>query len=206
MKALIYDIEIEKGIVGKGETRREGFEYCAGWHDHANMGVSVIGAYDYGEDRYRVFCKDNMEAFFQAVDDADVLVSFNGLAFDNQVIRACWSQTDFKPDGKCYDLLVELWAAAGLGPKFEYPSHAGFGLDAVCLANFGTRKTGHGAAAPLYWQQKMIGNVIDYCLNDVRLTKQLFDCVLSGGSVKCPKTGAYLGLRSPHPDEEAVRF
>lgn len=197
MKALIYDIEIVNAVPVRREPRHEGIKYCEGWHDHANMGVSVIGCYDYAEDRYRVFCEDNKEAFFAAADAADVLVSFNGIAFDNQVIRCCWSSADFQPSEKCYDLLVEIWAASGLGPSFVYPSHAGFGLDAVCAANFGTRKTGHGALAPVDWQRGRIGNVIDYCLNDVRLTKQLFDHVLAGNPLKCPKTGAALSMRSP---------
>lgn len=204
MKVLIYDIEIEKGVVGKGEERLAGYEYCAGWHDHGNMGVSVIGAYDYAQDRYRVFCLDNAHEFAQAVDDAELIVSFNGIAFDNCVIEACWGPALKMPDGwkaKSYDLLVEIWAAAGLGPKFEYPSHIGYGLDAVCARNFGTKKTGHGGMAPIHWQRKMIGNVIDYCLNDVRLTKQIFDRALNGDPVLSPKTGDALALRNPYPEK-----
>lgn len=40
MNALIYDIEIVKGIPDKKKTMLEGIEYCAGWEDHANMGIS----------------------------------------------------------------------------------------------------------------------------------------------------------------------
>ena len=164
MKALIYDIEIKKGILGKGEEALAGYEYCAGWHDHANMGISVIGAYDYAEDRYRVFCEDNMHEFSEAVDKADKIVGFNNVAFDNAVIAACWGPLVKLPEGwqaKSYDLLVEIWHAAGLGPTFNYKTHGGYGLDAVCERNFGLKKTGHGAKATIFWQRGMIGNVID---------------------------------------------
>lgn len=198
MKTLIYDIEIEKGILNKGEEPAAGYQYCAGWHDHANMGISVIGAYDYAEDRYRVFCKDNMHEFVEALEKAERIAGFNNIAFDNAVIAACWGPLVKLPEGwqaKSYDLLCEIWRSAGLAPVFDYRTHNGYGLDAVCLTNFGTKKTGHGAKAPIYWQRGAIGNVIDYCLNDVRLTKQLFDHVVASNVLICPKTGKPLTLR-----------
>ena len=197
VRALIYDIEIKKCIQGRHEPKRhEGMEYCDGWHDHANMGISVIGAYDYVEDRTRVFCDDNMGDFLDLCDDRDVLVGFNSIAFDNAVIAATIGIPAF-PEAKCYDLLRELWAAAGLPPEFEGKTHGGFGLDATCEKNFGTRKSGNGELAPVLWQQGKIGKVVDYCLNDIRLTKQVFDRVLGLGSLRHPKTGEELKMRMP---------
>ena len=180
---LVYDIEIIRAIPGR-EPREDGVEYCNGWDDHANMGVSVACAFDYVDMRWRVFCGDNLQEFSELCARRDVLVSFNGLGFDNKVLRASGVAID---DEKCYDLLVAIWLAAGLGPKFVYPSHAGYGLDAVCAANFGTRKSGDGARAPVQWQRGEIGSVIDYCLNDVRMTKQILDRVLTQGKLKSPK-------------------
>jgi hypothetical protein len=62
MRVLIYDIEIEKGIPDKKNPREPDIAYCAGWDDHANMGISVIGAYD-SQTGYRVFLKDNFDEF-----------------------------------------------------------------------------------------------------------------------------------------------
>jgi hypothetical protein len=83
---LIYDIEIKKAIPDKGKRPVESVEYCGGWNDHENMGVSTVCAYDYEEDRYRVFCEDNLEEFSALVDAHDVIVSFNGIGFDNPVL------------------------------------------------------------------------------------------------------------------------
>jgi hypothetical protein len=194
---LIYDIEIVKAIPPKNHANRiPGIEYCNGWHDHGNMGVSVIGAYDYLEDRYRAFCRDNFDAFQQLVDEREWIVGFNSIAFDNRVVAAC--ELIRVPDEKSYDLLVELWRAAGLGPQYRHPTHAGFGLDAVCEANFGLKKSGHGALAPVDWQQGRIGSVIDYCLNDVRLTKRLLDQVLCARFLIDPRDrAASLMMRLP---------
>lgn len=193
---IIYDCEIVKAIsLGKDSERLEGIEYAGGWRDFSNLGISVICAYDYQPDRYRVFCKDNFPEFQKLIDSADVIVSFNGLAFDN---RLCEANGLNVPDDKSYDLLVEVWAAAGLGPEYEYPSHAGFGLDACVKANFlNEAKSGHGAAAPVQWQKKQIGAVIDYCLQDVRLTKLLTDKVIREGYLNNPKEPGTLKMRKP---------
>lgn len=58
MKALVYDLEIINAVPGR-EKPIEGIKYCEGRHDHAGMGISVIGAFDYSTQRYRVFLEDN---------------------------------------------------------------------------------------------------------------------------------------------------
>ncbi len=87
---------------------------------------------------------------------------------------------------RSYDLPVELWNSVGLGPKFEHPSHAGFGLDATAKANGLTGKTGHGALAPVQWQSGQRGQVVDCCLEDTGQTKGLVDEVLRSGALVDP--------------------
>ena len=194
---LIYDLEILRGVPARNEESLPGVEYCAGWHDHANMGITVLGVYDYAADQYRVFCGDNRAPWIALMSKVDtLLVGFNNIAFDNAVLRATegWGEPD---DSKCYDLLREIWAAAGYGSTFTPATHAGYGLDAMCKTNFGQKKTGNGAHAPIAWQHGDFGEVIDYCLNDVRLTKKLFDKVRADGALISPKDGSVLSLRRP---------
>lgn len=184
---IIFDCEIKKAIAKKNEPLLDGIEYCDGWRDFANMGISCIGAYDYDADRYRVFMEDNLVEFDDLIRQHDVIVGFNSLGFDNRLIQAHDLGLSIDVDARSYDLLVEIWKAAGLGPQFEYPSHMGFGLDACCKANFGTQKSGHGAFAPIDYQRGNYGRLVDYCLNDVVLTKQLLDLVIVGGPVRDPR-------------------
>ena len=179
----------------RNETVIQDIDYCDGWHDHANMGISVIGAYDYITDRYRVFCKDNFHEFLLlAGDGRDPMVSFNGIGFDNKVLRS--AQIDI-PDSRCYDILRELWSAVGLGPEFNYKTHGGFGLERVGKANFSLSKTGNGAIAPVEWQRGNIGNVVDYCLNDVKLTKMTFDRIVETGGLRNPCDSSHFITMSP---------
>lgn len=189
---LIYDLEIIKAIPPRDEADRlPDIEYVSDWHDHQEMGVSVIGAIELESGRSRVFCEDNFDEFAELAEIHGVLVGFNNIPFDNAVLRA--SGIVDIPEGKCYDLLKETWSAAGLGPSFEYPSHAGYGLDAVCERNGLGKKSGHGALAPVDWQRGNIGAVIDYCLQDCNITAKLFQLAMTSPLIS-PKDGSYLTL------------
>jgi hypothetical protein len=193
---LIFDCEIIKAILGKDETPRAGISYCKGWDDYAGMGISVIGAYDYEEHRYRVFCRDNMNAFTELAKKRSLLVGFNNVKFDNNLLAA--NGIHLNGPVKIYDLLVEIWRGVGLPLTWkDFSTHGGYGLDQVCAANFGHGKTGNGALAPVLWQQGKIGQVIDYCLEDVRLTKTLLDTVIERGWIINPKTGKRIEIRRP---------
>lgn len=186
---LIYDLEIERAIQGRKEERIPGIDYCNGWGDHAGMGISCICAYDYSEDRYRVFTKSNMYDFRNLLQFHSIYVGFNNINFDNKTIKACWD-IDI-PQEKSFDILRRVWRAAGYDENvFNINTHAGYGLDACCATNFNRHKTSNGALAPVEWQRGNMGTVIDYCLNDVYMTKLLMDKIIKDGWIHDPKNPA----------------
>ena len=87
MKPVIYDLEIIRAIPGGGdkEPRIEGIEYCEGWEDYANMGISCLCAYDYHEGRYRVFTERNQGEWMKLFANRDIVVGFNSARFDHKV-------------------------------------------------------------------------------------------------------------------------
>jgi hypothetical protein len=187
MDALVYDLEIVKGIPNKGEPLERGIEYCGGWTDHRGMGISVIGVYDFLEDRYRVFCKDNFQEFFDLIDERALRIGFNNVGFDNKVLNALegyapyddLDSSDVMPSKGYYDILQELYLCAGR--RFK-----GSGLNNICELNGLGSKSGHGALAPVLWQRGQVGAVIDYCLNDIKMTKDLF-LLSQKGPIKSPQ-------------------
>ena len=120
-----------------------------------------------------------------------LVAGFNSMSFDDNV---CFKSAGIHVTTN-YDLLRECWRADGLGEVFEYPSHAGYGLDALAKANGLTGKTGHGADAPVDWQRGHYGKVIDYCLEDVRLTAKLIQMVIAGDPLTSPKTSQTIQAR-----------
>jgi len=204
---LVYDIEVIRGPKpANPDEIIPGIEYAAGWDDHVNMGIACICAVEVdgdGTETPHVFLADNMPEFFQ-VCEGKTLVGFNNIAFDDRVIAATRDLFIYVHAGTDsgwleyprYDLLREIWQAAGLGPKYQKDTHAGFGLDEMARVNLGQRKSGHGANAAVWWQQGQHGKVINYCMRDVMLTHALFKMARFGPLTNPKETGGLM-LRLP---------
>lgn len=183
-RSIIYDTETVNAVPSHGRPRIKGVEYCEGWTDYIGMGISVVAAYDYATSRYRVFCADNAGYFRRLVERADIIIGFNSHKFDDNLLAA--HGVDI-PIEKSYDLIVELWMAAGLSLEYAHDTHSGFSLDDCTRANFGiTKKQGGGSLAPAQWQKDEIGAVIDYCLHDVFMVKLLIDRIIETGELINP--------------------
>ena len=192
-KILIYDCEIIKAIRDPKKVDLANIEYCNGWDDYENMGISVIGVNFISKEMDAVFnhnlqatnCIELIVSFQDGLDVADVLVGFNNQSFDDKLIKA---NGFIIPEHVVnYDLLAEIWEGAGLGREFVYPTHAGFGLDAICKANGLGEKSGDGANAAVLWQKGKHQEVIDYCENDIKLTRKLFNLIQEKGEIKDPR-------------------
>lgn len=67
-------------------------------------------------------------------------------------------------------------------------NNSGYRLDDLAWLNLNTGKTGNGALAPELYQKGQWGKLIDYCLQDVNLTRMLFNKI-HVGNAKTPKGG-----------------
>lgn len=192
---LIFDAEIIGAIRDKKRPPIEGIRYAQGWRDYGGMGVSCVCTYDVDYAKYQVYCQDNFGDLQLAFDEADFIVGYNSVGFDVPLLVAA----ELNLAGIAhYDILAAIWTAHGLTSTFQFPSHLGFSLDNMLQANFpGFKKSGDGAMAPVWWQQGKFGKVISYCLDDVRLTKMLFDKILHYGTLMSPKTGMEVPIKSP---------
>ena len=200
LSAIVYDCEIIKCIPPRDGIRNDDLAYCNGWHDYENMGISVIGAYDYVTGQLRAYINSEMwpdikecgvfQDFEHLARERDLVVGFNSLSFDDKLCKANGIEVETQ-----YDLLREIRIASGQPASYiKGKTRAGYNLDAVAEANLGAKKTGHGALAPELWQQGKYYEVIRYCLNDVQLTKQLLD---KRARLIDPTDGVELCLREP---------
>jgi hypothetical protein len=199
MKGIIYDCEIIKCIPSYDESEPD-LEYCGGWEDFANMGISVIGAYELETNRYRIFLKDNLDEFQNLVEQSEHIIGFNSISFDDNLCRANGINIT-----TTYDLLCEVRIASGQPPHYTpRRTRGGYSLDALAYANLNCRKSGSGAKAPILWQQGRIGEVIDYCLNDVQITVALWERAQTHGWLEDPTNGKALKLKQipyqPQPE------
>lgn len=203
-KILIYDCEIIKAIRDPKKVDLAHTEYCNSWDDYENMGISVIGVNFISEDGDSVFNHNvnnnsdlGIKGFQFGLDAADVLVGFNNQSFDDKLLKA--NGFGIPETVVNYDLLAEIWEGAGLCREFVYPTHAGFGLDAICKANGLGEKSGDGANAAILWQKGKHQEVIDYCENDIKLTRKLFDLIQEKGEIKDPREDNFY-FKKHNPD------
>ena len=189
---LIYDCEIIKCI--PTGARFSEYEYCEGWDDFKNMGISVIGFYSdkipwsslFNAYSHSLKPFDN---FQRIIDNESQIIGFNSKNFDDKLC-----QTNGINITTTYDLLEEIRIAAFGSPDWQdTPKGFSYSLDAIARAN-GRVKTGSGALAPQLWQEGRKQEVIDYCINDVKLTVEILRLGLKG-KLKDPNTGELLRLK-----------
>lgn len=168
---VVFDCEIENDVDGKTVT----------WDRKDLMGFSVGCLYDYRTGDFGVYFKEDIQRFAARLNEAALIVGFNILGFDNELIRK--QGGDLKPDSELshYDLLEQSRLAMGWRPGDRFPS--GMKLDDHLKATFGDHmmKTEDGALAPKMWRDGRRGEVVSYCLADVRREKMLFEHVAEHG-------------------------
>lgn len=165
---VVYDCEIVNCI--PTGSRSPDFTYCQGWKDFTGMEISVIAAYSSWDDAYHIYLQDNLAAFEVLVKQANEVVGFNSVQFDDNLCAAHGLNVT-----TTYDLLCEIRVAAGMPPHYvKGVTRGGYSLEALAKTNLGIGKSGSGALAPQLWQQGQYGKVIDYCLGDVAITRKLY--------------------------------
>ena len=187
---IVYDCEIIK-CIPTGAIFSE-YEYCNGWDDFSNMGISVIGFYSDSQSLWTKGYRHFLSPFYdfqKLINNESVIVGFNSKKFDDNLCKA--NNINITTT---YDLLEEIRIAAFGSPDWQdTPKGFSYSLDTIARAN-GRAKTGSGALAPQLWQEGRKQEVIDYCVNDVKLTFQLLMLGLEG-KLKDPNTGELLRLK-----------
>lgn len=192
MDHVVVDVEIQKII-----EETEG-----GWDATDVLDVSTAVVYEYATDRFRVYGHTNQEldALRMRLLDADRITGFNIFNFDFPVIwnirRNEWSQSELAKVllPKTNDILRRIWLSSGLNPDEFSDAHQGVGLDSIARGTLGKRKIGHGSQAPKWFQSGQWGKLVNYCVDDVALERDLSDFIDRYGYVVSGVTGNVLKI------------
>ena len=160
----------QKRLVVDLETRRS-FDEVGGADNRALLGVSVVGVYDYGDDRFLTFREERFGELTDLLKTADEIVGFNLIGFDWPVLAA--ELGPWVTDLPTLDLLFE--AQKGLGRRIS--------LDSLAQATLGTTKLGSGLDALEYYRAGDWERLERYCLDDVKLTRDLYEYARKHGQV-----------------------
>lgn len=142
-----------------------------GWQNYKALGICAIGCYANWlpkDRRLQCFTVDGgFDGFQKLVNQADEIVGFNSLGFDDPLCQAHGIHIE-----TTFDLMVEVRRAAG--EPLSGKCTPGYNLARLSEVNLGRQKTGHGSKVPDLWQAGEKQAVIDYCLNDVELLRDLY--------------------------------
>ena len=152
----------EKVVVFDLETQRS-FAEVGGRSQFHRLGVSVGVAYRYDEDEFLVFREDEVGDHITLLMDAQLVVGFNIRGFDYEVLRA-YTEEDLQRL-PTFDIMYDLEERLGFRPK----------LDSVASATLGVGKSADGLQALEWWRSGEIDKIIDYCREDVRVTRDVYD-------------------------------
>ena len=154
------------------ETQRTAGD-VGGWDKKHKMGISIAATYSTKLGEYRVYLEDEVLALIDQLMRADLVVGFNHIGFDYEVLMA-YTILDLKDQLKSLDLLIDL--EQKLGHRLK--------LDAVATATLGTGKSGDGLEAIRWWQEGRIIDIARYCCFDVKVTRMVHEYGAKHGHVK----------------------
>ena len=143
------------------ETRRSAAE-VGGWNRAEKMGVSCAVLYDSRSGRFHDYSQDRVDALCGHLLQLDRVVGFNLIRFDYRVLAGV-SRFDFY-SLPTLDILVKVHTVLGYR----------LSLDHLAQNTLGAQKSADGLMALQWWQQGEVDKIIDYCTQDVRVTRDLY--------------------------------
>jgi len=128
------------------------------------LGVSVVGVYSYQENRYDAYLEADLSTkLAPRLQAAELTIGFNIRRFDFPVLQP------YLPYPVATLPLLDIMedVVKNLGHRLS--------LDSLAQATLGRGKSGHGLDALRWFKEGKFDLITKYCLDDVKLTKELYD-------------------------------
>ncbi len=151
MRKIVFDIETSNTFRDVGKS------------DPAALDLSVVCVYDYKTSSYNCFYQDELNKLWKILEDTDMLIGFNSDHFDLPLLNKYFPGD--LTQIKSLDLLKEIQESVGHRIK----------LDTIAEATLGEKKIGHGLQAIEWWANGEYEKVAEYCKQDVKVTKEIYD-------------------------------
>lgn len=140
--------------------------------DPSELELTIVCTHDSQTGQFDSFLKEELPRLWPLLEQADLLVGYNSDHFDIPILNKYYTGDLAKVPS--LDLLKEIKNVLGRRLK----------LDNIAEATLGKKKSGHGLQAVKWWEQGEIEKVRAYCIDDVRLTLELYEHAKKHGLLK----------------------
>ncbi len=174
MDKIVFDIETKNTFADVG-----------GQQNIDALEASFVGVYSYNQNKYLSFFEKDFAELGRLFQKASLIIGFSNNRFDIPVMRKYFELGNKFSTGvnfninalKSYDILEELESKLGFR----------IGLDALAKQNLNIGKTHHGLEAIKFYKEGNFKELENYCLNDVKITKDLYDLAKVRGYLMIPQ-------------------
>ena len=141
-------------------------------NDLSRMELAIVAIHDSETDEYSSYSKEELPKLWPIIETADVLIGYNSNSFDIPLLNNYYPGDLTKV--RSLDLLVEVQNT--LGRRLR--------LQSLAEGTLKVGKSGDGLQSVRWWQEGLYDKVREYCIQDVRLTRRLYDYALEHGALK----------------------
>ncbi len=156
---VVLDLETQKSFKDVGKSKLE------------KLRISVVGIYDYLTGQYACYEEKEIMELEKRLRDVSLLIGFNIRRFDMPVLAPyLFTPIDSLP---VLDLLEDVEKARGHRAS----------LESLAAPTLNQHKSGSGADALVLFKENKWEELKRYCLDDVRLTKDIYEYGCREGKV-----------------------
>lgn len=160
MRVITFDIESVSDSLVRGRL------------DVREQELTVVAIHDSETGEYASYFKEDLSRLWPILEHADMLIGFNSDAFDIPLLNRYYPGDLSRI--RSLDLLAEVQNA--LGRRIR--------LQSLAEATLGKGKSSDGMKAGEWWKEGRKDDVAKYCIEDVRLTRELYEYALAHGALK----------------------
>lgn len=151
MNKLVLDLET-KDIFKKPNQR-----------DYKSLKISVVGIYIYNENKYITFTEEELTNLEKILNNTDILIGFNIKRFDIPILEE-YMPFNF-PNIYILDIMEDVIRTCSFRVS----------LNNIARTTLGKSKLGTGLDAVKYYKLGLWEKLRNYCLEDVKITKEIYD-------------------------------
>jgi len=161
---LVVDVETQRLVQEVG-----------GWDHVDKLGISVACAYDSKTDKFLSFREKELDQLIELCEER-LVIGYNIRGFDIPVMVP-YGMDPKKLD--VFDIMYDLEALTR--QRF-------LKLEAVARGTLGAGKSADGLLAVQWWKSGEIQKIIDYCIQDVKVTRDIFQFGRQNGFVRIQRS------------------